>query len=76
MNIRIKVIANASKDRVKNEGDILKVYVTAQREKGKANKRLIDTLAKHFKISKSDIEIVSGEKSNKKNIYFKVPVKI
>ncbi len=76
MNVQVKVVANAAKNMVKSEGDYLKVYVGAQREKSKANKEVIRVLAEHFKISKSDIEIVSGEKTNKKTVHFKVPVKI
>ncbi|MCK5306071.1 MAG: DUF167 domain-containing protein [Candidatus Omnitrophica bacterium] len=76
MNVQVKVVANAAKNMVKSEGDYLKVYVGAQREKGKANKEVVRVLAEHFKISKSDIEIVSGETTNKKTVHFKVPVKI
>ena len=32
MNVRVKVIANASKNMVKSENDYLKVYVTASRD--------------------------------------------
>lgn len=76
MNVQVKVVANAAKNMVKSEGDYLKVYVSVQREKGKANKEVIRVLAEHFEISKSDIEIVNGETTNKKTVHFKVPVKI
>ena len=66
MRIEIKVISNASKSAVKKDADVLKVYVTAQREKGKANKQVIKLLAQHFKVSKSSVEIVKGESSSKK----------
>ncbi len=68
MEIEIKVIANASKSAVKKEAGILKLYVTAQREKGKANKQVIKLLAQYFAVNKSSIEIIKGERSSKKTI--------
>ncbi len=68
MKIEVKVIANASKNTVKKEADILKIYVTAQREKGKANKQVIKLLAQYFAVNKSSIEIIKGERSGKKTI--------
>ena len=71
MEIEIKVIANASKNAVKEEADVFKVYVTAQREKGKANKQVVKLLAQHFNVSKSTVEIIKGEKSNRKVVIVK-----
>lgn len=76
MNVQVKVLAGSSKNMVKRENDYLKIYVNAPREKGKANKQVIETLARHFNISKSDIKIVSGERSTRKTVHFKVPVRI
>ncbi|HDM37488.1 MAG TPA: DUF167 domain-containing protein [Candidatus Omnitrophica bacterium] len=76
MNVKVKVITNAKKDEVKKVDDYLKVYVTAAPEKQKANKRVIETLAKHFEISKSDIELIRGERSKIKTIHFKTSVKL
>jgi uncharacterized protein (TIGR00251 family) len=39
----------------------LKVAVTQIAEKGKANKALIETLAKELRLKRSQIELVSGE---------------
>jgi uncharacterized protein (TIGR00251 family) len=44
----------------------LRVAVTAAPEKGKANRAIIDLLAKSFQLPKSSIELVSGETSPKK----------
>ena len=44
----------------------LKVSVTQAPEKGKANKALIEVLAKAFGLRKSQIELVSGETSAEK----------
>ena len=71
MKIEIKVITNASKNIIKEEDNVFKVYVTAQREKGKANKQVIKLLAKHLDVNKLNLEIIKGEKSNKKIILVK-----
>lgn len=44
----------------------LKIGVTAVPEKGKANAALIKLLAKRLKVSKSAIEIISGETDRNK----------
>lgn len=43
-----------------NYGHFLKISVTTIPEKGKANKDLINFLAKELKIAKSNFEIISG----------------
>ncbi|WP_025658170.1 DUF167 domain-containing protein [Rhizobium sp. IBUN] len=44
----------------------LKARVTAVPEKGKANKALIEFLAKSLRIAKSSVSLASGEMSRKK----------
>jgi uncharacterized protein len=44
----------------------LKVCVTASPEKGRANKAMIELLAKSLGLKKSQIELISGETSHKK----------
>jgi uncharacterized protein (TIGR00251 family) len=66
---RIKVQPGA----VKNESvgvqrDVLKIKISAPPVKGKANKALIDFLAKKLSVKKSEIEIVSGHTSKIKKI--------
>jgi uncharacterized protein (TIGR00251 family) len=73
MKIDIKVIPGAKKNLVKQEqdmwqGDSWKVYVSAPAVDGKANKALIEVLAKHFQVPKSQIEIIKGLKSRRKTI--------
>ncbi|MDP8264763.1 MAG: DUF167 domain-containing protein [Candidatus Aceula lacicola] len=68
MRINIKVIASAKKNLIKEEGDILKVYLNAPAADGKANKALLAFLAKYFKVSKGKIEIIKGLKSRNKTI--------
>jgi len=63
MKFQIKVIPGAKKTLWKQEGEIIKVYLTAPALEGRANDALVDFLAEHFKVKRSMIEIVKGLKS-------------
>lgn len=70
MKLNCKVIANASKNRIVglgNSGD-LRIYVTASPVQGKANKAVIELLAKSLGLAKNKIRILKGETNNKKII--------
>ena len=54
------------RDFLKVEDDKIIVGLTSKPERGKANLELIKKLAKHFKVSSSQIRIVSGLKSRRK----------
>ncbi len=65
----IRAVPNASFSKIGGiYNNRLKVYIDTQPENNKANKALIKLLSKHFKISKSNITIVQGEKSRDKVI--------
>lgn len=49
-------------------GDSLKVRLTSPPVEGAANKCCRDFLAKLFRLAKSDVELVSGEKARQKRI--------
>ena len=67
--IRIKLLPKSSRNQVVGrEGDHFKVKVTAPPVEGRANKALIDLLAKKLGVSKSHIEIISGKSSRLKSI--------
>ncbi|HAM39104.1 MAG TPA: hypothetical protein DCP53_06910 [Elusimicrobia bacterium] len=68
MTIEIKVIPNARKNEIKEENGKYKIYLNAPAVDGKANKKLIEFLAEHYKIRKSSIFIKRGEKSRHKII--------
>ena len=69
--LRIKVQPNASKDAFCDVmGNCLKVRITAPPVDGKANQNLIKFLAKQFKVSKSQVELISGDTGREKR--FKV----
>ncbi len=66
---KIKVQPEAHKNEVVGvQGDALKVKINAPPVKGKANRALIDFLAKQLEVKKSDIEIMSGHTSKIKKI--------
>ena len=67
--ISIRVVPNAKKSEV-IVGEVLRVRVKAPAIEGKANKELISVLSKHFKINKSKIRIVKGDKSRDKLVEF------
>jgi uncharacterized protein len=66
MKLQVKVIPGAKKSLCKEEGGILKIYLTALPLEGRANEALIDFLAKHYGVKRSTIEIVKGLKSRHK----------
>lgn len=68
MILEIKVIPNARRNEIKLENDKYKVYITSPAVDGKANKKLIEFLAGHFKVRKSGIFIKRGQKSRHKII--------
>ncbi len=68
MILQIKVIPNAKKNEIKFENNKYKVYITAPAVNGKANKKLTEFLAGHFKVRKSEIFIKIGKKSRHKII--------
>jgi len=67
MLIRVYVTPNAGEASVlKVSEDFLEVRVDDRAVDGRANKRLLEILAEHFKIPKSRISIVRGTKSRNK----------
>jgi len=69
MIIEAKVFPKSKKEEIIKTGENrYKVKLTEVPEKGKANKKLISLLAKYFKLSKSKLMIVRGEKNSHKII--------
>ena len=68
MEIKVRVVPNSSNQGVKEEDGILKVHLNSPPAEGRANKELIEVLAEHFKVKKSQIEIIRGLKSREKTI--------
>jgi len=74
VKIQIKVSPQSKANKVEEcklddqENFNIKIRVTAPATDGKANKAVIELLAKHFRLRKSDIEIISGHTSRQKII--------
>lgn len=72
IRIAVRLTPNAGRDGIDGaetgaDGEpMLKARVTAVPEKGKANKALIELLAKQLKMPKSSISVISGETARKK----------
>lgn len=72
--IRVRVTPKSSSNVIDGiyrdgKGEVsLQVRVTAQPEKGKANKAVIQTLAKALKRPKSSLSVASGETSRHKTV--------
>ena len=65
-DLRYEVEVIFHRDFLEIKGNRITVGLTSKPEKGKANLELIKKLAKHFKVSSSQIRIVSGLKSRRK----------
>ncbi|WP_293549279.1 DUF167 domain-containing protein [Parvibaculum sp.] len=74
MAVRLRVTPKASSARIGGSGEdaeggrFLRVHVTQAPEKGKANEAVIKLIAKALGLSKSAIEVVSGESDRNKTV--------
>ena len=68
--LRIKVIPKSPKNEIVGEmaDGTLKVRIAAVAEKGKANAELIGFLARHYGVARNDVEIMTGETSQLKQV--------
>lgn len=66
MILNIRVIPKSSRNLVKKENNLLKVYLTKPAQDGLANNQLIDLLSEYLGIKKYRIKIIKGEKSRNK----------
>jgi len=67
--VRSLIIAHPNSKKPRIEKDLtgaLHVYVSAPPLEGKANRAIIEALARYYKIKKSSFTLVSGAKSKKK----------
>jgi len=67
---RVRVQPGASKNEMVGiQEDALRIRIAATPVEGKANKALIQFLAKHFGVKRSQVEILSGHTSRIKTIH-------
>ena len=70
--LNVKITPNASKSSIEGVlGDRMKIKIAAKPEDGKANKEVIEFLAKTLCVKKSDVEIVKGITSREKSVLVK-----
>lgn len=69
MLIKVKIFPGIKKEEVieKSKG-VFEVKVKEKAEQGKANKRLIELLSRHFQISEKQVKIISGLKRRNKAV--------
>lgn len=65
---QVRVIPNAKIKKVLSHESSLKVWLNTPAEDGKANKALIEILAKYFNVQKNNIHLLHGEKNRIKRI--------
>jgi uncharacterized protein YggU (UPF0235/DUF167 family) len=65
--VSVKVVAGSRKERV-HEVDLyhLKIWVQTPPEKGKANARVAELVALHYKIAPSNVSLIRGAMSREK----------
>jgi hypothetical protein len=66
MKLKIKVFPKSSREQLIEKKGVIKAYVKAAPDKGKANKALIALIAEKYGIKKSDVTIISGQTSRNK----------
>lgn len=66
MIIRLKIRPNSSEGKIMEKENI--AYVKSPAEKNKANIELIKIVAKHYKVSSSQVKIIRGLSSKEKVI--------
>lgn len=73
--INVRVVPRASRDDIAGimGGEALKVRIQAPPVEGKANAYLVKFLSRHWKIPRTNIEILSGETARNKRLRISDP---
>lgn len=67
--IMLHVKPNSKNNYIKQLSEnIYEIAISSKPEKGKANKEIIEELAKYFNVKKTQVTIVQGHKSREKRI--------
>ena len=70
MKYTVTVKPGSSQEKIIENGEDLTVYLHARPHGGEANAALMQVLSKYFKVPKTSIKILRGEKSHTKVIEF------
>jgi uncharacterized protein (TIGR00251 family) len=68
MRFVIRVSPKASRSEIIEKNGVLKAYLNSPPEDGKANKELIELVAKRYGVSKSSVAVVRGHTSRTKTL--------
>jgi uncharacterized protein YggU (UPF0235/DUF167 family) len=69
MYIKVKVTADAKKEKFEQKGDeLFEISVKEKAKQNMANRRIQELIAGHFGIIKGEVKIISGHKSSSKII--------
>ena len=68
MRIQVKVKPNSKTEELVSEGNSFIVKVKEPAKEGKANQAVVELLAEHFKVPKSQVTILRGLRSRNKTI--------
>ena len=72
MILPVRAQPGAAKNGIRGEQNgMLKVSVTQSAEKGKANKALVEALAKGLGLKRSQIELIAGQTQSQKKFLFR-----
>lgn len=66
MRIEVRVKPGSKKPRIEKMEDELTAYVSQRAKEGRANKAVIEMLAKYYRVSRSRVVLIKGRKSRKK----------
>jgi len=78
ISITVKILTGVSKEKIIwcEDLKLFKVYVNSQREKGKANKNLIELFSNLLKIKTYNIKIENGFTTQNKTLLLKTELSI
>lgn len=60
------MVTNAKKKDIQRVGSGLRVKLLSMPRDGKANEELVETMADYFRIKRSDVKIIRGERDKRK----------
>ena len=68
LRIEVKVFPKSSREELVEKDGVIKAYVKAAPQRGKANKALVELIAKEYNVKKSAVTIVAGLASRNKTV--------
>lgn len=68
MKISVRVVTNSTLEQIEKAGNGFKVWLRSKPVENEANKALVKIIARHFRVPKRNVAIVSGLKSRDKII--------